>query len=99
MFEQSAPLGDFKAYDANVIDLENLSFSCSVNGDLRQQGNTCDMLFPIRSLIYTLSRWWTLQPGDIIYTGTPSGVGSLESGDRVDIESPVTGSFSWTLSF
>ena len=98
-FEQSAPLGDFKAYDANVIDLENLSFSCSVNGDLRQQGNTCDMLFPIRSLIYTLSRWWTLQPGDIIYTGTPSGVGSLESGDRVDIESPVTGSFSWTLSF
>ncbi len=97
-FEQSAPLGHFKAYDSNSIDLENFSFTCSVNGSLRQQGNTCEMIFPIRSLIHTLSGWWTLQPGDIIFTGTPSGVGPLESGDRVDIESPVTGPFSWTLS-
>ncbi|MBC8287423.1 MAG: fumarylacetoacetate hydrolase family protein [Nitrospinae bacterium] len=97
-FEQSAPLGDFKAYDSNSIDLENFSFICSVNGDLRQQGNTCDMLFPVRSLISTLSRWWTLRPGDIIYTGTPAGVGPLDSGDVVVIESPVTGSFSWTLA-
>ena len=97
-FEQSAPLGHFKAYDSNSIDLENLPFTCSVNGDLRQQGNTRDMLFPVKNLIYTLSRWWALRPGDIIYTGTPSGVGPLESGDVVHIESPVTGSFSWALA-
>ena len=96
-FEQSAPLGLFKAYHPGSIDLENLSFTCSVNGELRQQGNTRDMLFPIKSLIHMLSGWWTLRPGDIVFTGTPSGVGPLKAGDRVDIESPGTGFFSWTL--
>ena len=96
-FEQSAPLGLLKAYHPGSIDLENLSFTCSVNGELRQQGNTRDMLFPIKSLIHMLSGWWTLRPGDIVYTGTPSGVGPLKAGDRVDIESPGTGLFSWTL--
>jgi len=95
-FEQSAPLGFFKA--PNSIDLENLSFTCSVNGELRQEGNTRDMIFSIKSLIHTLSGWWTLKPGDIIFTGTPSGVGPLEAGDRVDIDSPVAGPFSWTLA-
>ena len=79
--------------------MQNLSFTCSVNEDIRQQGNTCDMLFPIRSLISILSRWWVLRPGDIIYTGTPSGVGPLEPGDKVYIESPAIGSFSWTLAY
>ena len=97
-FEQSAPLGHFKAYDSNSIDLENLPFTCSVNDDLRQQGNTRDMLFPVRNLIHRLSGWWTLRPGDIIFTGTPSGVGPLKAGDQVAIESSVTGSFSWTVS-
>ena len=97
-FEQSAPLGLFKAYDPDSIDLENLSFTCSVNGELRQEGNTQDMIFPIKSLIHTLSGWWTLRPGDIIFTGTPSGVGPLEAGDRVEIDSPVVGPFSWTLA-
>jgi len=98
-FEQSAPLGYFKTYDPNSIDLENLSFTCSVNGNLRQQGNTRDMLFPVRNLIHRLSGWWTLMPGDIIFTGTPSGVGPLKQGDQVSIESSVTGLFSWTISY
>lgn len=98
-FEQSAPLGYFKKYDPNSIDLENLSFTCSVNGNLRQQGNTRDMLFPVRNLIHRLSGWWTLRPGDIIFTGTPSGVGPLKQGDQVGIESSDTGFFSWTISF
>jgi fumarylpyruvate hydrolase len=96
-FEQSAPLGLFKAYDPDSIDLENLSFTCSVNGELRQEGNTRDMLFPIKSLIHTLSGWWMLRPGDIIFTGTPAGVGPLKAGDRVDIESSAIGQFSWGL--
>ena len=96
-FEQSAPLGSFKPYDSHSIDLENLPFTCSVNDELRQQGNTCDMLFPVRNLIHRLSQWWVLRPGDIIFTGTPSGVGPLKAGDQVSIESPVTGQFVWTF--
>lgn len=97
-FEQSAPIGRFKAYDPDSIDLENLPFSCHVNGGLRQNGNTRDMIFPVKNLIQTLSGWWTLRPGDIIFTGTPSGVGPLNPGDQVKIESPAIGSFSWNVS-
>lgn len=97
-FEQSAPLGSFIAYDPDVIDLQNILFTCTVNGELRQQGQTQDMLFPIKSLIETLSKWWTLQPGDIIFTGTPSGVGPLQPGDQVTIDSSVTGSFFWKFA-
>ena len=97
-FEQSAPLGIFKDYSSKKIDLENLPFSCSVNGILRQKGNTQEMLFPIANLIQTLSNWWTLRPGDIIFTGTPAGVASLQPGDKIEVESPAIGSFSWSLA-
>ena len=97
-FEQSAPLGIFKNYFPNKIDLKNLPFSCSVNGSLRQKGNTREMIFPIENLIQTLSCWWTLRPGDIIFTGTPAGVASLQPGDKIEIESPAIGLFSWSLA-
>ncbi len=97
-FDQSAPLGLFKTYDSDFIDLENLPFSCSVNGEARQKGNTCDLLFPVSKLIHLLSGWWKLKSGDIIFTGTPEGVGPLKAKDQVVIESPVIGSFSWVLS-
>ena len=96
-FEESAPLGIFKKYQD--IDLGNLPFSCSVNGDLRQNGNTGEMIFPVAKLINILSGWWTLKPGDIIYTGTPAGVACLQPGDRNEVESPKIGSFSWSLSY
>ena len=97
-FEQSAPLGIFKDYSPNKIDLENLPFLCSVNGSQRQKGNTREMIFPITNLIQTLSCWWTLRSGDIIFTGTPAGVSSLQSGDKIEVESPAIGSFSWSLA-
>ena len=97
-FEQSAPLGIFKDYSPNKFDLRNLPFSCSVNGNLRQKGNTQEMIFPIANLIQTLSDWWTLRPGDIIFTGTPAGVESLQSGDTIEIKSPAIGLFSWSLA-
>jgi len=96
-FEQSAPMGIFKK--SKNIDLTNLPFSCSVNGNLRQKGNTAEMIFPISNLIQILSSWWTLKPGDIIFTGTPAGVGPLQRGDRVEVESPFIGSFLWNLSY
>ena len=54
-----------------------------VNGDVRQQGDLDEMIWPVADIIAALSRLVTLAPGDIIFTGTPSGVGALEPGDRV----------------
>jgi acylpyruvate hydrolase len=96
-FEQSAPLGDFLLYDAESLELKDLNFICRINGELRQDGNTSDMLFSFERLIAELSRIWTLGPGDIIYTGTPSGVGALQIGDSIEIENEQIGSFSWSI--
>jgi 2-keto-4-pentenoate hydratase/2-oxohepta-3-ene-1,7-dioic acid hydratase in catechol pathway len=96
-FEQSAPLGEFLAYDPALIDLDNLDFRCRINGELRQDGNTSDMLFGFRRLIAELSSVWTLRPGDMIYSGTPSGVGPLQVGDCIEVENDQIGTFSWTI--
>lgn len=93
-FEGSAPLGKFMASSAK-IDIQNIEMRCTVNGSVRQQGNTHDMLFPVAEIIAFLSRHWWLVPGDLIFTGTPAGVGPLVAGDRICIESPQIGSFSW----
>jgi 2-keto-4-pentenoate hydratase/2-oxohepta-3-ene-1,7-dioic acid hydratase in catechol pathway len=93
-FDHAAPLGDWKPY--NGQDLQALSFRCSVNGQLRQDGQTRDMLFPVARQIHILSRTWALQAGDVIFTGTPAGVGPLVAGDRVTLESPAIGRFEWT---
>ena len=54
-----------------------------VNGDIRQEGNLDEMIWPVADVIAALSRLVTLAPGDLIFTGTPSGVGALQPGDRV----------------
>lgn len=95
-FDQSAPVGDFVAYDAS-IDLCNIAFQCSVNGVLKQAGNSRDMIFPVARLLVELSCIWTLRPGDLLFTGTPAGVGPLCIGDRVEIASELTGAFAWTI--
>lgn len=96
-FEQSSPLGEFIAYDSSQINLKNLSFKCQINGELRQDGNTNDMLFSFEKLISYLSNVWYLKPGDMIYTGTPSGVGPLAIGDVIEVENDQIGAFSWTI--
>ena len=95
-FEQSAPIGNFVPYDQSV-DLKNISFGCKVNGIERQRGNTGNMIFSIGKLLVELSKIWVLRPGDLIYTGTPSGVGPLKIGDLIEVESDLTGSFSWSI--
>lgn len=95
-FDQSAPIGDFKPFDKN-LDLTDIEFTCTVNGQIRQKGSTADMLFPVDRLIEILSDWWELLPGDLIYTGTPSGVGPVEPGDEVVVESPQIGRFQWLM--
>lgn len=95
-FDQSAPIGAFSPFN-ETFDLGNIPFSCHVNGALRQQGNTGDMIFPIPRMVIEVSRVWRLLPGDLIYTGTPAGVGPLLQGDSVTLESPLLGSFSWKI--
>lgn len=92
-FDGAAPLGDWMPY--NGQDLQAIEFTCDVNGQRRQQGNTRDMLFPVSRLIHILSRTWALVPGDIIFTGTPAGVGPLQPGDRVTLAAPAIGPFEW----
>lgn len=93
-FDGAAPLGDFKPFLDH--DLQALEFTCHVNGKLRQHGQTRDMLFPVARQISILSQTWALEPGDVIYTGTPKGVGPLETGDEIVLHSPALGRFRWT---
>jgi len=98
-FDQSAPIGEFLPYGkGSMIDLRNIPIKCTVNGALRQNGNSRDMIFPIKTLISYLSKRWILKPGDLIYTGTPSGVGPLRSGDKITIGNEQVGEFSWVIN-
>jgi 2-keto-4-pentenoate hydratase/2-oxohepta-3-ene-1,7-dioic acid hydratase in catechol pathway len=95
-FDNSAPIGEFVTLD-DIPDLDDINFSCSVNGDIRQSGNSKDMIFSIETLVVEISKIWKLLPGDLIYTGTPSGVGPLEVGDTITIKSDFIGSYKWEI--
>ena len=93
-FDGSAALGPFTPVPG-AFDLQALDMLCTVNGQVRQKGNTRDMLFPVATIIAFLSTRWRLLPGDLIYTGTPAGVGPIRPADRIEISSPALGSFAW----
>ncbi len=93
-FDGSAVLGRFTPAPFK-FDPQALDMFCTVNGQPRQHGNTRDMLFPIPAILAFLSRRWRLLPGDLVFTGTPAGVGPLRPGDRIEISSSVLGSFTW----
>lgn len=93
-FEQSAPIGAFSPVE-NFPNLQDIEFSCSVNGCVRQRGNTGEMIYPLVDLISFLSRVWHLVPGDMIFTGTPAGVGPIRSGDTVVLQGEFLAEFSW----
>ncbi|MDO6587486.1 fumarylacetoacetate hydrolase family protein [Salipiger sp. 1_MG-2023] len=89
----SCPIGPVIVTADAIGDPHALAIRCSVNGELRQDGNTRDMVFNIPTLIASLSQGMTLEPGDILATGTPSGVGYamdppryLQDGDSVTCE-------------
>ncbi|WP_208560605.1 fumarylacetoacetate hydrolase family protein [Marinilactibacillus kalidii] len=77
-----APVGPSIATKDEISDLKNLSVTLTVNNEVRQQGNTKDMIFDVPYIISFLSRHLTLKPGDLIFTGTPKGV--IYSQDKVD---------------
>lgn len=96
-FDQSAPVGEFLPITAPT-DLDDIDFGCWVNGEPRQRGNTRDMLFPVDTLISHISGIWALEPGDLIFTGTPDGVAALVPGDRVEVEASDIGEFAWDIA-
>ncbi|HEX6244858.1 MAG TPA: fumarylacetoacetate hydrolase family protein [Polyangiales bacterium] len=82
-FDGFCPVGPFVE---SRFDLEELSVQCRVNGEPRQHGHARDMVFPIAQLIAFISSVMTLEPGDLIATGTPEGVGPLAPRDVVEVE-------------
>ncbi len=81
-FDTFAPVGPWIVTD---LDASALPIECYVNGELKQKGNTSDMIFKIPYLISYISRIMTLEPGDVITTGTPPGIGPMKIGDMADI--------------
>ena len=88
----SCPIGPYIVTKDEIPDAHNLSIVTKVNDEVRQNGNTSDMIFKIDELIAEISKFITLEPGDVILTGTPAGVGKgmnppkfLKAGDTVKI--------------
>lgn len=82
-FDGSAPLGHTFKPVADFADLADINFHLEVNGEVRQRGNSGLMLHPFAAIISYVSRFITLKMGDLIFTGTPSGVGPVTIGDQL----------------
>lgn len=82
-FNDAAPLSEFVPKDS--LDLDNLNFSLTVDGEIKQEGNTKMMLFSFDYMISYLSKYFLLKKGDLIYTGTPKGVGPVKIGNRLEV--------------
>ena len=81
-FDGAAPVSTFVP-KANFPDLQNINFRLCVNGEVRQTGNTLNMLFSFSYIIAFVSKYITLKKGDLIFTGTPQGVGKVNIGDKL----------------
>ena len=86
-FDTSCPLSAFMEA-SGVADPQNLRIRMTVNGEVRQDGNTSMMIHRIPAIISHMSGRFTLEPGDVILTGTPAGVGRIVSGDQLTAEIP-----------
>ncbi len=81
-FDNSAAIGEFiSKHDIN--DMQNINFHLDVNDITVQQGNTMDMIYSVDQIISYISRFFTLKIGDLIFTGTPAGVGSVKINDHL----------------
>jgi 2-keto-4-pentenoate hydratase/2-oxohepta-3-ene-1,7-dioic acid hydratase in catechol pathway len=91
-FDSFCPLGEM--VPLAQVDAARLEVICRVNGEVRQHGRVGDMAFSIPQLIAAISAVMTLEPGDVIATGTPAGVSPLAEGDVVEVEIPGVGRIS-----
>ena len=86
-FDTFCPMG--RMIPVQQVDRDALEVITRVNGEIRQHGEVADMVFPIPFVIEYVTRFMTLEPGDVVATGTPDGIGPLQPGDVVEVE--VTG--------
>lgn len=82
-FDGSAPISNFLPLD-KYSDIQNINFSLDVDGETKQKGNTSHMLFGFDYMVSYLSKFFTLKTGDLIFTGTPSGVGPITIGQKLE---------------
>ena len=100
-----APMGPWLVTPDEIADPQSLDVSCWLNGQQMQHGHTSDMLFPVATLIAYVSRFMTLEPGDVIATGTPAGIGAfrqppvyLQPGDELRFEVSQIGSMTHRIT-
>jgi 2-keto-4-pentenoate hydratase/2-oxohepta-3-ene-1,7-dioic acid hydratase in catechol pathway len=105
VFDGSAPCGPAIVTPDEAGPADAISFSLDLNGERMQEASTSDLIFSVAELVTRLSRWMTLEPGDIVSTGTPSGVGSvrqprvwLKPGDEIVISSATLGELRTTIA-
>ena len=94
-FDTFCPVGPIVSDELDPI--AGLTLETRVNGELRQHGTTLDFIFPIPALLSYITSILTLEPGDIVLTGTPSGIGPLKAGDRVEVSIPGLGTLANTF--
>ena len=108
LFLKDGHFGRGKAFDTHCpvgplieteLDTSGLSITTKVNGDIKQNGNTENMVFSMEYLIAFLSEIMTMYPGDLIITGSPAGVGQLSDGDLVEVSIPGIGTLVNSVSY
>ncbi|MFZ5597438.1 MAG: fumarylacetoacetate hydrolase family protein [Bacillota bacterium] len=93
-FDTFLPLGPYIITD---LDPDGLDITLLLNGEVRQKSNTAELIFGIGELVSFISAVMTLEPGDVILTGTPAGIGPMEKGDRVEVVIDRVGKLSNAL--
>lgn len=83
-FDGSAPIGRVFRPVSDFADLKNITFSLRVNGEERQRGTSSLMIHSFDEMVSYVSRYITLEPGDLLFTGTPEGVGPVRPGDKLE---------------
>jgi acylpyruvate hydrolase len=104
VFDGSAPSGPALVTADEAGPADGIEFALDLNGERMQEVSTADLIFPVPALVTHLSRLMTLEPGDVVATGTPSGVGSTRTprvwrkpGDEIVISSPQLGTLATTI--
>jgi len=93
-FDGFCPLGPWVETD---VDPENLLIQAIVNGSIKQEARTSEMIFDVYTLVSFISEVMTLVPGDVVLTGTPAGIGPISPGDTVEIKIEGIGSLVNTV--
>jgi 2-keto-4-pentenoate hydratase/2-oxohepta-3-ene-1,7-dioic acid hydratase in catechol pathway len=99
-FDSFCPIGPWIETDLPGLGLDpaDLAITCTVDGELRQQGRTSQLIFDVPTLISYISQVMTLLPGDVVLTGTPSGVGPIRPGQKVDVTIEGLGELTNTVA-